>query len=59
MAVAVQPFSENGVFISKTKISAGDKLTLSYKGLLAVSGAETVYAHIGYNGTWRIKASFK
>lgn len=55
MAKTKQMYEENGVEISKTTISVGDEVTLSYKGLLAQSGAETIYAHIGYGDEWEDK----
>lgn len=55
MAKTKQMYEENGVEISKTTINVGDEVTLSYKGLLAQSGAETIYAHIGYGDEWEDK----
>lgn len=41
-------YDANGVYISPTKFSTGDRIKISYCGLLANSGADEIYAHIGY-----------
>ncbi|MCK8817198.1 carbohydrate-binding protein [Natroniella sulfidigena] len=43
------------VVVNPTPISAGEKVTVNYKGLLADEGAEEVYLHagVGYNDKWR------
>ena len=46
----------NGVEISKAQLGIGDEVILSYSGLLAKSGADIVYAHIGYGEKWKDKA---
>lgn len=56
MASNAKKYVENGVLISKDKIKAGDKITLTYEGLLAKSGAELVIAHFGYGDEWEDKA---
>jgi len=33
----------------------GDEVTLYYKGLLAQSGADAIFAHIGYGENWEDK----
>ncbi|GAE90699.1 carbohydrate-binding protein [Acetivibrio straminisolvens] len=55
MARTKQVYADNGVEISKTTIGVGDEVTLYYKGLLAQSGAEAVFAHIGYGENWEDK----
>jgi hypothetical protein len=55
MAKEMQMYQSNGISVSKTSIVAGDELTLSYTGLLADRGAESIYAHIGYGDTWEDK----
>lgn len=52
MARSSQTYSANGVTISKSTISVGDKLELSYNGLLAQHGAQQIFAHYGYGETW-------
>ncbi|MBM7556798.1 carbohydrate-binding protein [Halanaerobacter jeridensis] len=41
--------------VKPTPITAGEKVTISYNGILAESGAEKVYLHagIGFNDEWR------
>ncbi|HHV28839.1 carbohydrate-binding protein [Acetivibrio mesophilus] len=56
MARTKQDYADNGVEISKSTIGVGDEVTLYYKGLLVQSGAETVFAHIGYGENWDDKA---
>ncbi|MDQ2085521.1 carbohydrate-binding protein [Herbivorax sp. ANBcel31] len=55
MARTKQLYAGNGVEVSKSSIRVGDEVTLSYNGLLAQSGAESVYAHIGYGESWEDK----
>jgi len=45
-------YEQNGIFISKQKITVGDEIIVGYKGLLASSGAKQVYMHVGYGETW-------
>lgn len=52
MARTKQLYEDNGVELSKATISVGDEVTLVYRGLLAKSGADSVYAHIGYGENW-------
>lgn len=49
--------SYNGIEVSKTAIAIGDEITITYKGFLAVNGAESLYAHLGYNEGWEDKES--
>lgn len=41
-------YSGNGVYITPTDFSVGDRIRLTYDGLLAKSGASEIYAHVGY-----------
>ncbi|MGE5585136.1 MAG: carbohydrate-binding protein [Bacillota bacterium] len=44
---------DDGVYVSPTPITAGDSVSVRYGGLLAESGADQVYLHMGYGiGTW-------
>lgn len=44
---------DDGVYVSPTPITAGESVSVRYSGLLAKSGAEQVYLHMGYGiGTW-------
>jgi hypothetical protein len=45
-------YLSNGVFISPTVPTAGERLKVEYDGLLAKSGASHVYARIGFGNTW-------
>jgi len=36
-------------------VTVGDEVTLYYKGLLAQSGADAIFAHIGYGENWEDK----
>ncbi|MCX7747582.1 MAG: carbohydrate-binding protein [Clostridia bacterium] len=55
MGSKVQPYADNGVVISKSSIKVGDEITVSYNGLLLKSGADKVFAHIGYGDEWNEK----
>lgn len=52
MSREFQPYEGNGVIISKTPLKSGDEVTLVYEGLLAKSGADKVYAYVGYGEAW-------
>jgi hypothetical protein len=56
LALKAQMYSENGVILSKKELKLGDKVLLSYDGLLVKSGADQVIAHIGYGDMWDEKA---
>lgn len=45
-------YFSNGVTISPTIPATGDNVKISYDGLLAKSGANHIYAHIGYGHRW-------
>jgi hypothetical protein len=45
-------YIENGVVIAPNVVAEGDKATLYYKGSLYKSGAQSVYARIGYGSSW-------
>lgn len=55
MARTKQLYEDSGVELSKATINVGDEVTLLYRGLLAKSGADSVYAHIGYGDNWEGK----
>jgi hypothetical protein len=52
MATNSKNFEEYGVKISKSRIYVEDDVTIYYDGILAKSGAEMVYLHIGYGDAW-------
>lgn len=41
-------YADNGVFITPSEFTIGDRVRVTYNGLLAKSGASEIYAHIGY-----------
>lgn len=45
-------YEENGVSLSKKTIYSGDKIKIFYSGLLAQSGASSVFLHIGFGEKW-------
>jgi len=50
--MAVKTYTDNGVTLSKKIIYNGDRITITYNGLLAQAGAESVYLHCGYGSDW-------
>ena len=46
-------YEQNGIFLSKQKMSVGDEVVVGYNGLLATSGARQVYMHAGYGEDWQ------
>ena len=46
-------YYENGVIITPNVVAEGDTATVTYKGILKNSGADTVYMHVGYGDSWR------
>ena len=49
---AKNPYKNNGLTVSPLNFNAGDKIKVTYNGLLSQSGADDVYAHIGWGDTW-------
>ena len=45
-------YTSNGLTINPSKFTSGDKIKLTYNGLLLQSGAEEVFAHIGWGDAW-------
>lgn len=46
-------YINNGVMINPDTIAVGDKIRITYNGMLANSNAQEVYAHVGYgNANW-------
>ena len=45
----------NNIEVKPTPITAGEKVIISYKGLLTEAGAKEVYLHagVGFNDNWR------
>lgn len=50
--MAKKTYEENGVILSKKTIYSGDKIKLSYTGLLAQAGAQNIFLHVGYGDNW-------
>jgi hypothetical protein len=56
MRSSTQPYADNGVILSKSSLNVGEEVLLSYTGLLAQSGADQIFVHIGYGENWQEKA---
>jgi hypothetical protein len=52
-------YIENGVITRPAKIQANSDVRLIYRGLLSVSGATEVYAHVGYGPKWNHAKYYK
>lgn len=50
--MAKNSYEDNGVILSKKILYSGDKVKLSYTGLLAQSGAQSVFLHVGFGDKW-------
>jgi len=48
-------YLQHGVKISKSTLSVGDEITLTYNGSLVREGAHSVVAHLGYGDNWEEK----
>jgi len=53
--MAQESYESNGVSLSKKALYSGDTVEVSYDGLLAQSGAQNVFLHIGYGDEWENK----
>jgi len=45
-------YKNNGLTINPSSFTSGDKIKLTYNGLLSQCGASEVFAHIGWGDTW-------
>ena len=45
-------YTSNGLTINPSSFTSGDKIKLTYNGLLSQSGAEEIFAHIGWGDAW-------
>ncbi|MCX7709069.1 MAG: carbohydrate-binding protein [Clostridia bacterium] len=52
-------YYESGVIITPNVVAEGDNATVTYKGLLKKSGADSVYMHVGYGEDWRSSRSIQ
>jgi hypothetical protein len=50
--MAKKSYEENGVLLSKKSLYCGEKVKVSYSGLLAQCGAEAVSVYVGFGDTW-------
>jgi hypothetical protein len=46
-------YYSNGIEINPAIPTAGDSILLKYDGLLAKSGANDVFAHVGFDSDWK------
>jgi len=46
-------YEDNGVLLSKKTLYSGDKIKVSYTGLLAQSGAQSVFLYVGFGNDWK------
>ncbi|MCX8130277.1 MAG: carbohydrate-binding protein [Clostridia bacterium] len=52
-------YMSNGVIISPSIPSPGDEITVMYDGILSKSGANHIFAHIGYGSMWDDRAYYR
>lgn len=52
MNKCVDLYADKGIEISCRKMYAGQKINLTYRGLLVSSGADRVFVHYGYGDFW-------
>ncbi|HEY5586196.1 MAG TPA: carbohydrate-binding protein [Ruminiclostridium sp.] len=45
-------YENNGILVSPKEMYSGDKVKLSYTGLLAQAGAESIFLHVGFGDKW-------
>ena len=50
--MAKKSYEDNGILLSKKALYSGDKIKLSYTGLLAQSGAQSIFLHVGFGDKW-------
>ena len=49
---SLNTYKSNGITIKPATFTVGDKIKLTYTGLLSECGAEEVFAHIGWGEAW-------
>lgn len=52
-------YLQNGISLSPTVPSVGEKIKFVYDGILAKNGASEVFAHVGYGNTWDQSYDFR
>jgi len=50
--MAKKSYEDNGVLLSKKAIYSGDKVKVSYNGLLVQAGAKSIFLHVGFGDKW-------
>ena len=45
-------YATNGLTINPTSFTSGDKIKITYTGLLLQCGANEIYAHVGWGDSW-------
>lgn len=45
-------YKSNGLTINPSNFMSGDKIKITYNGLLSQCGAEEIFAHIGWGDNW-------
>ena len=45
-------YIKNGISLSPSVPSVGEKVTIKYDGMLAKNGASHIYAHVGFGTKW-------
>jgi hypothetical protein len=53
--MAQKSYESNGVSLSKKTLNSGDRIKVSYNGLLVQSGAQSLFLHVGYGDEWEDK----
>ncbi|MDR3561703.1 MAG: carbohydrate-binding protein [Negativicutes bacterium] len=54
-----QQYAGNGVALSPAVPAKGETARVVYKGLLADSGADRVYVHVGFGDDWKKTADYR
>jgi hypothetical protein len=50
-----QPYTDNGIRMSRLTLAVGDQLEITYKGILHKSGADEIFLYGGYGEEWNEK----
>lgn len=50
--MARKSYEDNGVLLSKKTLYSGDKIKVTYNGLLAQEGAQNIILHVGFGDMW-------
>lgn len=53
--MAQKSYESNGVSLSKKTLNSGDRIRVSYSGLLVQSGAQSLFLYVGYGDEWENK----